>query len=63
LVHEVPRTQRWILPAFGAAAGLLLGSWLHPPTREWWDALDATFRLLNDSLAAPHTGPLDRQAG
>jgi membrane-associated phospholipid phosphatase len=39
---------------FGAAAGLLLGSWFLPPTRAWWDLLDvATFRTLNGSLDGP----------
>ncbi len=37
----------WML----ALAAALLGTWLCPPTREVWDALDlATFQLLNGNL-------------
>lgn len=51
-IGTVPWKFRWLFGCHLAAA-LLLGSWLLPASRAWWDGLDrAVFHALNGSLAA-----------
>lgn len=43
-----------MLAAFPAIPALSVGAWLHPTTREMWDAVDlAVFRALNGTLDRP----------